>query len=68
VPEAVALASRNPARLLGLDDRFGAIAVGMQADLAVLDEDLRACGTLIGGEWVGGAQAAAGGDRTGGPP
>jgi N-acetylglucosamine-6-phosphate deacetylase len=52
VPEAVTLASLNPARLLGLDDRLGAIAVGMDADLAVLDEDLRACATLVRGEWV----------------
>jgi N-acetylglucosamine-6-phosphate deacetylase len=52
LPEAVALASLNPARLLGLDDRLGTIAAGMDADLAVLDDQLRACGTLVGGEWV----------------
>ncbi len=52
VPEAVALASSCPARVLGLGDRLGAIAVGMDADLAVLDEELRACGTLVRGSWV----------------
>lgn len=39
--EAVRLVTTNPARALGLADRKGAIAVGMDADLAVLDADLR---------------------------
>ncbi|HEX4010413.1 MAG TPA: N-acetylglucosamine-6-phosphate deacetylase [Solirubrobacteraceae bacterium] len=50
--EAVAMASGNPARLLGLDDRRGAIAPGFDADLAVLDHELRARGTMVAGEWV----------------
>ena len=53
VEVAVSLASSGPARLLGIDDRKGAIAVGMDADLVVLDEELLACGTIVGGEWVG---------------
>jgi N-acetylglucosamine-6-phosphate deacetylase len=52
VEEAVSLASTNPARLLGVGDRKGAISVGMDADLVVLDEELLACGTIVGGEWV----------------
>ena len=55
VEQAVAMASANPARLLGLDDRKGAIAAGYDADLAVLDEDLRACSTMVAGRWVGGS-------------
>ncbi len=51
VEDAVALASANPARLLGLEHRKGAISPGMDADLTVLDEDLRACATVIGGTW-----------------
>jgi N-acetylglucosamine-6-phosphate deacetylase len=39
LPVAVAAASRNPARLLGLGGR-GEIAVGRQADLVELDDDL----------------------------
>lgn len=54
VPEAVTLATANPARLLGMDDRRGAIAVGMDADLVVLGEDLLCCGTIVGGSWVDG--------------
>lgn len=53
VEQAVTMASANPARLLGLHDRKGAIAPGYDADLAVLDEDLRACSTMVAGRWVG---------------
>ncbi len=53
VDVAVSLASSGPARLLGIADRKGAIGVGMDADLVVLDEELLACGTIVGGEWVG---------------
>jgi N-acetylglucosamine-6-phosphate deacetylase len=60
VPEAVGLASANPARLLGVDDRKGAIAIGMDADLAVLDEELRCCGTVVGGRWVFGPELPGG--------
>lgn len=52
--EAAVLAARNPARLLGLDHRKGTIAPGFDADLTILDEELRACGTLLAGEWVHG--------------
>lgn len=54
VPEAIRLASANPAQLLGLGDRKGAIAVGKDADLVVLDHDLLCCGTMVGGDWVHG--------------
>jgi N-acetylglucosamine-6-phosphate deacetylase len=57
VEEAVALASANPARLLGLADRKGSIAPGLDADLIVLGEDLRACAVIVAGEWVHGAPA-----------
>ncbi len=50
--EAVVLACGNPARLLGLERRKGAIAPGFDADLTILGDDLRACGTLVAGEWV----------------
>lgn len=39
--DAVVSASLTPARALGLADRIGTIEVGKQADLVVLDQDLR---------------------------
>jgi N-acetylglucosamine-6-phosphate deacetylase len=52
VEEAIVMASGNPARLLGIADRKGAIRAGMDADLVVLDEELRVRRTMIAGEWV----------------
>ncbi len=54
VEEAVELASANPARVLGLQDRKGAIAPGLDADLVVLDEGLSCWATMVGGRWVHG--------------
>jgi len=48
--EAVGLATRNPARMLGLDNRFGSLAVGRRADFVVLGEDGRLRETVLGGE------------------
>ncbi|MGB3924732.1 MAG: amidohydrolase family protein, partial [Caldicoprobacterales bacterium] len=39
--DAVAMASINPARLLGLDDKIGSIEVGKRADLVVIDDDIK---------------------------
>lgn len=58
--EAAVLASGNPARVLGMDHRKGAIAPGFDADLTILDDDLRAVGTLVAGLWVYGPPAPAG--------
>jgi N-acetylglucosamine-6-phosphate deacetylase len=52
VPEAVALASARPAALLGIADVKGALAPGYDADMVVLDDGLRACGTMVDGRWV----------------
>lgn len=49
--KAVKLGSFNPARTLGLTDR-GCIAPGMLADMAVLDEKLNLCRTIVGGKTV----------------
>jgi N-acetylglucosamine-6-phosphate deacetylase len=47
---AVRMASLHPARFLGIDAQHGAIAPGLQADMALLDEDGRVIETWIGGE------------------
>jgi N-acetylglucosamine-6-phosphate deacetylase len=54
VEEAVTLATANPARVLGMQKRKGAIVAGMDADLGVLDDRLAVCATLIGGVWAHG--------------
>ena len=46
---AVRMASLHPARFLGLADRRGAIAPGLQADLALLDGNGRVIETWIAG-------------------
>jgi N-acetylglucosamine-6-phosphate deacetylase len=50
--EAVRMASLNPARVLGIDDRTGSLERGKDADLALFDHDLRPLRTMIGGEWT----------------
>jgi N-acetylglucosamine-6-phosphate deacetylase len=49
---ASAAASWTPARLLGVDDRRGALAAGLDADLVVLDEDLGVERVMHRGCWV----------------
>jgi N-acetylglucosamine-6-phosphate deacetylase len=46
---AVRTASRNPARLLGLDSAKGEIAAGKDADLVILDHDYSVWATIVGG-------------------
>ncbi len=48
--EVVGLAGRNPARLLGLEERFGSLEVGRRADFVVLDADGVLRETVLGGE------------------
>lgn len=50
--DAVAAASRTPARALGLDGRAGILARGRPADLVVADADLRPVRVMRGGDWV----------------
>ncbi len=52
IEAAVAAAAGNPARLLGLADRCGAIAAGLDADLVHLDEDLQVRRVMVAGRWL----------------
>lgn len=49
LPRAVRMASRNPARFLGLDHRLGSLAVGRRADLVRLDDH-----DVVTASWIGG--------------
>ncbi|WP_181448647.1 N-acetylglucosamine-6-phosphate deacetylase [Nonomuraea aridisoli] len=53
VAEAVAAATAVPARVLGLAHRKGAIAPGLDADLAVFDEGFHPWATVLRGAWLG---------------
>ncbi len=52
LPEAVAATSTRPARILDLADRKGRLAPGYDADLAILDADLKVQATLRAGAWI----------------
>jgi N-acetylglucosamine-6-phosphate deacetylase len=49
LPTAVRMASGNPAAFLGLQAETGTIAIGLRADLALLDDNGRVVKTWIGG-------------------
>jgi len=46
------MVTENPARLLGIEERKGSIAVGKDADLLLLDDDLSVRTTIIDGRIV----------------
>ena len=48
--QAVNMASLHPARAIGADDRKGAIAPGMDADIVIADEGFHIVKTFVGGE------------------
>lgn len=48
--KAVAMASTNPAKLLGVAMERGSLVPGLAADFVLLDDNLMAAATIIGGE------------------
>lgn len=50
--QAVRMAGANPARVLGLGQAKGQVAAGFDADLVLLDSDLRVARTWVGGRCV----------------
>ncbi|WP_166354145.1 N-acetylglucosamine-6-phosphate deacetylase [Phytoactinopolyspora limicola] len=52
LPEVVAMATSRPAAIAGVADRKGAVAVGMDADLAVFDPGFVPWGVVVGGRWI----------------
>ena len=52
LPQAIQLASLNPARALGLDAHKGSLEVGKDADLIIIDENVNVYLTMVHGEIV----------------
>jgi len=52
LPAAVTAATYNPAKFLALEQRKGSIRAGLDADLAVFDEDINVHMTIIDGKTV----------------
>ncbi len=52
LPEALMMATENPARLLGLEEKMGTLLPGTYADFILLDEDCRISATYVGGQCV----------------
>ena len=50
--EAIQMATYNPARIVNIDDKKGSIAVGKDADLAVIDKDLNIYATFLEGSII----------------
>jgi N-acetylglucosamine-6-phosphate deacetylase len=52
VEDAVLMSSTNPARLLGMSEQVGSVAVGLDADLVVLDDHLARTAVMSKGSWL----------------
>jgi N-acetylglucosamine-6-phosphate deacetylase len=52
LPEAVKMASLNPARAMGFADHLGSIEVGKDANLVVIDTDINVYMTIVKGKIV----------------
>jgi N-acetylglucosamine-6-phosphate deacetylase len=50
IAKAFIMASRNPARVIGLDDEIGTITVGKIADLVIVDDKFNVDKAILGGE------------------
>lgn len=50
--EAIKMASLNPARAIGVDDRLGSIEVGKDASLIVIDESINVSMAMVKGQIV----------------
>jgi N-acetylglucosamine-6-phosphate deacetylase len=52
IPDAIGMASINPARALGLESHKGSIAVGKEADLVVMKPNFNVVMTMVAGKKV----------------
>jgi len=52
LPEAVKMMTNNPAKIMGVDDRKGALVEGLDADIAIFDEQINIQATIVNGKLV----------------
>jgi len=52
IQDAVKMATINPAKVVGVDDKKGSLAKGKDADMLIFDEDVNAIMTVVGGRIV----------------
>jgi N-acetylglucosamine-6-phosphate deacetylase len=52
VSDVAAAASTNPARVLGLGNRIGALRPGLEADLVICGDDFRLSAVMTAGQWL----------------
>ena len=50
LPEGVRMLTRNPAKLLGIENKKGCLAVGFDADLVLFDKDIEIIRVMNGGK------------------
>ncbi|HLI92495.1 MAG TPA: N-acetylglucosamine-6-phosphate deacetylase [Puia sp.] len=50
--EAVRMITATPARILGVGDRLGALAPGMEADIVLFNDDIEVDMTIVGGKII----------------
>jgi len=48
--EAVKMVTLTPARVMGIDDKKGCLAIGKDADIVIFDEDINICLVIVGGK------------------
>ena len=48
----VSMVTKNPAKLIDVDDRKGLLKVGMDADLVLFDKDIDIISVMNNGKWI----------------
>lgn len=48
--EVVKMVTLTPARVMGIDNKKGSLAIGKDADIVVFDEDINICLVIVGGK------------------
>jgi len=52
IQDAVKMATINPAKIIGVDERKGILAKGKDADILIIDEDVNIIMTMVGGRII----------------